>query len=149
MIKIILNITLILAAFGACYLEDIYLLFWPPQLQKPLAITIRAQKAFTYDQEKALSVKRKKALSNYIPVFIYIPQRVEESQKRLSSLKKEFSLYKAVKGSGAGNLVNYLGEQFGISLTPRDVNRLINYRDLNNLLKGIITIQESTLQNTT
>ena len=147
MIKIILNITLILAAFFACYLEDIYLLFWPPQHEKPLAITIRAQQTFTYDQQKALSVIRKRAFSNYIPVFTYIPQRVEESKDRLAAFKKEFSLYRAVKGRGAENLVNSLKVQFGISLTQQEVNRLIKYRDLNILLDGIITIQESTLQN--
>ena len=54
MIKILLNITLILVTFFACYLEDIYLLFWSPQPHKTLPIAIRAQQFFSYDQEKAL-----------------------------------------------------------------------------------------------
>jgi putative nucleotidyltransferase with HDIG domain len=146
MMKILLNITLILVTFFACYLEEIYLLFRPPQQQQPLTITIRAQQSFIYDQEKALSAKRKKARSNYIPVFTFSPQRIEESKKRLASLKNEFLLYKAVKGRGAGSLATYLKAQFGIRLSQPEVNRLLKYRDLSNLLKGILTIQESTLQ---
>jgi hypothetical protein len=83
MIKIFLNITLILVTFFACFLEDIYLLFWPPQPHQTLAITVRAQQAFTYDQEKALNAQRNKAQAEYIPVFSYIPQRIEESRKKL------------------------------------------------------------------
>ena len=130
MIKILLNITLILVAFFACYLEDIYFLFWSPQPHKTLPIAIRAQQAFIYDQEKALSVKRKKALTKYIPVFTYIPQRVETSKSKLNSLKAELALYKAVKGNGAGNLVAFLKTQFGVCLSRPDVIRLIKYRVL-------------------
>lgn len=146
MIKILLNITLILVTFFACYLEDIYLLFWSPQPHKTLPIAIRAQQAFSYDQEKALSAKRKKALDRYIPVFTYIPQRVETAKKKLTSLKTELALYKAVKGDGAANLAAFLKTQFGVNLSKPDVIRLIKYRDLNNLIAGIVTIQDSILQ---
>ncbi len=146
MMKILLNITLILVTFFACYLEEIYLLFRPLQQQQPLTITIRSQQSFIYDQEKAFSSKRKKALSNYIPIFTFFPQHIEESKKKLESLKNELLLYKAVKGSGSGSLATYLKEQLGIQLSQKEINRLLKYRDLNNLLKGILTIQEATLQ---
>ena len=146
MIKILLNITLILVTFFACYLEDIYLLFWSPQPHKTLPIAIRAQQAFSYDQEKALSAKRKKALTKYIPVFTYIPQRVETAKNKLTSLETELALYKAVKGDGAANLAAFLKTQFGVNLSKPDVIRLIKYRDLNNLIAGIVTIQDSILQ---
>ena len=147
MIKILLNIILILITFFACYLEDIYFLFWSPQPHKTTPITIRAQQAFIYDQEKELSAKRKKALAKYIPVFTYIPQRVETSKSKLKSLKSELALYKAVKGDGAANLAEFLKTQFGVKLPRSEVVRLIKYRDLGNLLDGIVTIQDSILQN--
>jgi putative nucleotidyltransferase with HDIG domain len=43
--------------------------------------------------------------------------------------------------------VAFLKEQFGVSLSQPDVIRLLKYRDLNNLLDGILTIQDSILQN--
>jgi putative nucleotidyltransferase with HDIG domain len=147
MMKILLNILLILITFFACYLQEIYLLFRPPQQQQPLAITVRAQQSFAYDQEKALSAKRKKALSSYIPLFAFFPQRIEDSKKRLASLSNEFLVYKAVKGKGSENLAAYIQDNFGVRQSPREINRLLKYRDLNNLLKGILTVQETTLQN--
>lgn len=146
MIKILLNIILILVTFFACYLEDIFYLFWSPQPHKTSPITIRAQQTFIYDQEKELSAKRKKALANYTPVFTYMPQRVETSKNKLNSLKSELTLYKAVKGDGTANLVAFLKTKFGVTISEPDVIRLIKYRDLDNLLDGIVTIQDSILQ---
>jgi putative nucleotidyltransferase with HDIG domain len=146
MIKILLNIILILLTFFACYFEDTYFLFWSPQPHITTPIAIRAQTAFIYDQEKALSAKRKKALANYIPVFSFIPQRIETSKNKLSSLKAELALHKAVKGDGASNLAAFIKTQFGVKLSRPDVIQLIKYRDLDNLLDGIVTIQDSTLQ---
>ena len=139
--------TLILITFFACYLEDIYLLVSSPQPHKTLPVAIRAQQAFTYDQEKALSAKRKKALAKYVPVFTHNPKRVQAAKNKLISLKTELSLYKAVKGDGAANLAAFLKDQFGIHLSKPDVIRLIKYRDLDNLIDGIVTIQDSILQN--
>jgi hypothetical protein len=147
MIKILLNITLILVTFFACYLEDIYFLFGSPQAHKTLPIAIRAQQTFVYDQEKALSAKRKKALAKYIPVFTYMPKRVETSKSKLNALKTELASYKAVKGDGAGNLAAFLKTQFGVNLSRADIIRLIKYRDLDNLLDGIVKIQDSILKN--
>jgi putative nucleotidyltransferase with HDIG domain len=146
MIRIFLNITLILLTFCACYFENIYLLFWPPRVNDATIITFRAQQAFTYDQKKALSLNRQKAHSKYIPVFRYIPGRVEKARKKLRALSNEFSVYKAVKGRGSENLVLYLEERLGVNVSKRDVIRIIKYRDLKQLLEGILTIQESVLQ---
>ena len=147
MLRILLNIILILLTFFACYLEDIYFLFWSPQPHKTTPISIRAQQTFIYDQEKALSAKRKKALAKYVPVFTFMPQRVETSKEKLNTLKSELALYKAVKGDGAANLAAFLKAQFGVTLSAPDVIRLIKFRDLDNLLVGIVTIQDSVLQN--
>ena len=118
MIRIFLNITLILLTFCACYFENIYLLFWPPRVNDATIITFRAQQAFNYDQKKALSLNRQKAYSKYIPVFRYIPERVEKARKKLKAVSNEFSVYKAVKGRGSENLVIYLEERLG---EPHDV----------------------------
>lgn len=146
MIRIFLNITLILLTFCAYYFENIYLLFWPPRVNDATIITFRAQQAFTYDQKKALSLNRQKAHSKYVPVFRYIPERVENARKKLKAVSNEFTVYKAVKGRGSENLVIYLEKQLGVNVSKRDVTRIIKYRDLKQLLEGILTIQESVLQ---
>ena len=37
--RLLLNIILVLLAFVACYLEDIYIYFWPPQPDKAVYLT--------------------------------------------------------------------------------------------------------------
>jgi len=146
MIKILLNLTLILLSLFACYIEDFYLLFWPPQPQKTVFITVRARQSFTYDQDKALSINRKRAYSNYVPVFDYIPLKMEESKKKLEELIAKFSQYKTQTWKRAEKLANYLQENLSVYVSQQEIIRLLKYRDLQNLLEGIRTIQESILQ---
>jgi putative nucleotidyltransferase with HDIG domain len=147
MIKLFLNIFLILISLLACYSEDLYFLFWPPQPQKAIFIAVRTRQFFTFDQGKALSAERKQAHSQYVPVFNYIPESVEQSKKKLDTFVNEFSLSKAQRGRGSEKLVNYLQEELGIQVSQLEIMRLLRYRDLKNLLEGIQTIQDTILQN--
>ena len=75
--KLFLNLTLILLTTIACFAENIYLAAYPPQLGNKNTLTIRARQSFNYDRKKALSSKRMQALSQYVPVFNYVPEKVE------------------------------------------------------------------------
>ncbi|MGD9350457.1 MAG: hypothetical protein PVF71_12425, partial [Desulfobacterales bacterium] len=71
--KFLLTITLIVLTIFACFVENIYLAIKPPQSGKTASLTIRARQPFTFDQKKALSSKRIQALSQFVPVFNYVP----------------------------------------------------------------------------
>jgi len=146
MIKIFLNITLILLTFFACYIQDLYLLFWPPQPQKAILATIRTRQAFAYNQDKALSLKRKRAFAEYIPVYNFLPKRVEESKKRLQALINGFTRYEAPRNKKAAQLETYLQEELNVNIPQTQIITLLKYRDLKNLMEGIQTVQESILQ---
>ncbi|MEJ2101769.1 MAG: HDIG domain-containing protein [Desulfobacterales bacterium] len=85
--KLFLNITLILLTILACFAENLYLAFRPPQSGSNIMLTIRARQPFNYDRKKALSSKRIQALSQYVPVFNYVPDKVEASVSKKSLTK--------------------------------------------------------------
>ena len=45
------------------------------------------------------------------------------------------------------NFRNQLQEEFDVALSQADIANISKYRDLKNLLEGILTIEESILQN--
>jgi hypothetical protein len=71
--KLFLNITLVLITIFACYAENVYLALRPPKTETNIMLSIRARQPFNYDRKKELSSKRMQALSQYVPVFNYIP----------------------------------------------------------------------------
>jgi putative nucleotidyltransferase with HDIG domain len=146
MIKIFLNITLILLTFSACYIQELYLLFWPPQSQKTLLVTVRTRQSFTYDQDKALSLKRKRAIARYASVYNFLPNRVEDSKRQLEALINGFTLYQAPMKKKADQLEKFLLQELNVRLPRAQIIRLLKYRDLKNLMEGIRTVQESILQ---
>jgi len=145
--RLFLNIILISITILACYIEDGYLYFWPPQSDKAIYLTIRSRRSFSFDQQTALDVKRKAALSQYIPVYSYTPQDVEASIKKFKAFIQAVSAFQKKEQRGVENLRNQLQAQFDVQLSPANIIHLVTYRDLNNLLEGILTIQESILQN--
>ena len=145
--RLLLNIILVLITVLACYIEDIYLNLRPPQSGQMLYLTVRSSRSFSFDQEIALDDKRKKALSQYIPVYRYSPQGVEASIQKLEAFKKAVTSFQKKKQKGVENLRNQLQQDFEVQLSPNNVIRILKYRDLNNLLQGILTIEESILQN--
>ncbi len=145
--KIILNITLILLTILACFAEDIYLAARPPRAQSITSIAIRARQPFNYDQKKALSSKRIQALSQFVPVFNYVPERVYASKKKMQFLTKELMTYQASGKSRVDELVLMINSEFGVVVSEKAMSKVLRYRDLKKLLKGILTIEETILQN--
>jgi hypothetical protein len=145
--RLILNIILISITILACFVEDVYLYLWPPQADRAIYLTIRSHSNFSFDQRTALDVKRQDALSQYIPIYRYDPQGVEASIEKFKVFKNAVSTFQKKRQKGVENLRNQLQEEFGVQLSPANIINIVKYRDLKNLLEGILTIEESILQN--
>ena len=100
----LLNIILISITILACYIEDFYLYFWPPRSDQAIYLSIRSRRSFNFDQQTVLDVKRKNALSQYIPVYRYTPQGVEASIKKFEAFKQAVSDFQKKKRKGLENL---------------------------------------------
>jgi putative nucleotidyltransferase with HDIG domain len=145
--RLFLNIILVSITIAACYIEDSYLYFWPPQSEQAIYLTIRSRRSFNFDQQTELDAKRKNALSQYVPVYRYTPQVVEASIKKFEAFIQAVSAFQAKTQTGVENLRNQLQKDFGVQLSPVNIIHIVEYRDLKNLLEGILTIEESILQN--
>lgn len=145
--RLFFNIILILLAILACYLEDIYLHFWPPQPGQAVYLTIRSHQSFSFNQQEALEENRQKALSRYVPVYRYIPPEINASKAKFEDFRQEVAAFKDKKQNGVEGLRIQLETKFGVALSPTDIISMVKYRDLKNLLEGILTIEESILQN--
>ena len=145
--RLLLTIILIFITILACYVEDLFLHVWPAQTGQSLYLTIRAHRNFSFDQQTALDVKRKDALARYIPVYRHTQQGVEGSIDKFKAFIQALNVNQAPKSSKIKSIRNQLQTEFGVRLSQSSVSRIIGYRDLNNLLQGILTIEESILQN--
>ena len=140
--RLLLNIILVLLAFVACYLEDIYIYFWPPQPDKAVYLTIRSRQGFDFNQQEALEVNRQKALSHYVPVYRNISSEIEASKDKLTNFGQAVNAFRDKKQKKVEGLRIQLQKEFGIELSPTDIISIVK-----NLLEGILTIEESILQN--
>ena len=145
--KLFLNITLILLTIFACFFENIYLALRPLQPQSVAPLTFRARQPFNYDQNKELNANRIKALSQYVPVYNYFPEQVKASKKKMQALNRELLSYRVRRKSSIGDLRLYIYSEFGIDVSAETLSKVLWYRDLKKLLKGIFTVEESILQN--
>jgi putative nucleotidyltransferase with HDIG domain len=145
--RLLLNIILITIAVLACYIDDIYLNFWPPRPDDAINLTIRSRRIFRFNQQTALDVNRKKALSQYSPVYLYTPPGIEASKEKFEEFIRAISAFKEKRQKGVENLRKQLQKDLGVQLSVDNIIRIIQYRDLKNLLQGILTIEESILQN--
>ena len=145
--RLLLNIILIFLAIVACYLEDIYIYFWPTQPDKAVYLTIRSRQAFNFNQQEALEDNRQKALSTYVPVYRSISSEIEASKDKFANFGRAVTAFRDKKQNGVESFRVQLQKEFGVELSPTDIVSMIKYRDFKNLLEGIITIEESILQN--
>ncbi|MGB5749289.1 MAG: HDIG domain-containing metalloprotein [Desulfobacterales bacterium] len=145
--RLLLNIILIFLAIVACYLEDIYIYFWPTQPDKAVYLTIRSRQAFNFNQQEALEDNRQKALSTYVPVYRSISSEIEASKDKFANFGRAVTAFRDKKQNGVESLRIQLQNEFGVELSPTDIISMVKYRDFKNLLEGIITIEESILQN--
>ncbi len=144
--KLILNIILVLITFFACYIEEIYLFVLPPQPQEVIPFTVRSQRYFNFDQEKALGGKREIALSQYVPLYANVPGGDEKAKTKMNALIEKVSSLRNQKLTGGQGLSEYLRIEYGLELPRKLAARLIKYQDLNNLVAGLLTIEESILK---
>ena len=145
--KLFLNITLVLITFFACFAENVYLALRPPKPEHTIMLTIRARQSFDYDRKKALSSKRMQARSQYVPVFNYVPAKVEASRKQMEALTKEFLSFQTQKKKRIDDFITTLNSELGVDVSKESLTKVRRYRDLKKLLEGILTIEETILQN--
>ena len=144
--KLLLNAILILVTFFSCYIENIYLSLLPPRSGDVIPFTIRSQRNFSFDQEKALASRRKVALSQYVPLYTYVPDRTVEAKKKITSLIEKVSSLKQSNSSGWNELATYLQEEFGVEVSRGAAAKLLQYRELESTLEGVLTVEESILR---
>jgi len=92
--RLLLNVMLVVTTLLACHIEDVYLLVVPFQTNKAIPFTFRSQRRFNFDQEKALGGKRAMALSQYVPLYTYVPHRGVEANKKMQAFVKRVSTIK-------------------------------------------------------
>ncbi len=145
--RLFLNIILISLTLLACYIGDIYLYLWPPRTNLPANLTIRTHHSFSFDQQTELDLKRQTALSRHKPVYRHSPQAVEAA---INDFKVFIQAISAIQKPDAGKieeLRRQFRQDFSVRFSAADMSQIISYRDLRNLLQGILTIEESILQN--
>jgi putative nucleotidyltransferase with HDIG domain len=146
-VKLVLNLLLIITAFSACYIEDVYLFFRTPQPGQTAFLTIRAQSAFVFDQGKVFSGLRNAALAQYIPIYLFVPKRGAASPRsKMAGFLKEALAARSQGKEGRGALADFLKKEFGVEISPETAARLLKYPELKNLLSGVQTIQETISQ---
>jgi putative nucleotidyltransferase with HDIG domain len=147
MMRAFLSVVLVLVTFLSCYVETFLLLLVPPQPQQVARFTVRSQRVFAFDQEKVLGNKRQIAISQYIPLYVHVPDSTRGTKKRMEDLIRKVSALQALlPRSQESELTSYLHEALGVKIEPGTAGRLLRYRNLTNLLTGILTIEELITQ---
>jgi cyclic-di-AMP phosphodiesterase PgpH len=144
--KLFLNCILILVALAACYLEDIYLFYRPPQVGETALVTFRSQTTFAFDEAKVFGSLRTAAISQHIPTFVVDPKEADAAKRRLEAFQDEVLKDRALGLRGRTPLINHLRQDFGVKLSWEDATKLVRYPNLANLLAGIQTIRDSISQ---
>jgi putative nucleotidyltransferase with HDIG domain len=141
--KLFLNLILILFVLAACYLEDIFLFYRPPQVGQTALLTFRSQTPFTFDEGKVYGGLRTTAMAQHIPSFVFDQKPEDAARRRLNAFQDEVLKDRALGPRGRAPLVSYLRKEFDVKISWEDATRLLRYPNLKNLLAGIQTIQES------
>jgi len=141
-----LNIGLILVSLLCCFVEDIYLYFRPPHADKRIAITLRAQHDFIFDQQIEFEEKRRLALMHYEPLYAFASKNVDAAKAKMTGLIEKITVFQSNTGKGPDMLSAYLNENFQVKIGRPIAKRILAYQDLQKLLNGILTIEESVLQ---
>jgi putative nucleotidyltransferase with HDIG domain len=144
--RTLLGAILVLVTFLGCYAETLLLLFLPPQPAKVAPFTVRSQRFFAFDQEKVLGNKRQLAISQYVPLYVHVSDSATETKKKMENLIKKVAVMQRLQGAQESELVSYLDETLGVHIEPGAASRLLRYRNLTNVLAGILTIEELIAQ---
>ncbi|MBW1982130.1 MAG: hypothetical protein JRJ12_13015, partial [Deltaproteobacteria bacterium] len=144
--RFFLNGILLLITLLACVTENIYLQLWPVHPKQVIPITIRCELPFTFDQEKALGGKRQRALSQYVPLYSYLPERAKQAREVMTGLIHEVSSLREKRRTGGKELADYLKKELHLELSREEAGRLLRYKDITQLLEGVQTLEESILK---
>ena len=144
--RLILNIILVIATLLACYVEYGYFTAVPPELGESAPFTVRSQGVFTFDQDKVLSGRRDIALSQYVPLYTYLPGNVQKTRKRMERIINDISSLQERKTSTGDELEEYLYETFDLELSPDEAKKFRDYQNMTNLLNGILSVEKSIMQ---
>lgn len=145
-VKLILNLAFIIFVVLIYYTEAIYLYFRPPHPGEMAYLTFRAQSYYYFDQEKIFKGLRDSAIAQHIPIYIYAPTSGKSLKKEMNELTDAVHRVQSQGRAGREAFAAYLKKEFGLKITSEDAVRLLRYPDLQNLLAGILTIQESIFQ---
>jgi cyclic-di-AMP phosphodiesterase PgpH len=145
--KLLLNLTVILVALFACYVEDIYLFFLTPQSGETAVLTFRSQSSFAFDQEKAFAGLRNASVARHIPIYVFVPNKLASTKEKMEALIDEVSRDRSGGRTGRAAFIGYLQKEFGMEVSSRTAIRFLRSPDLKKILAGFLTIQESVFQN--
>lgn len=145
-VRIILNVVLILTCFLACFIEDLYLGVVPPREGAVIPFTIRLRNPFRFDRQKAFEKQRSSALSQYAPLFTYIPDRSAEAAAAFQALQDKITSLSPQESKSTQQLISYISGTYGFDLSAEPAGKLLRFPDLNNLVQAILTLEESVLQ---
>lgn len=144
--RLLLSIVLVLAMILSCYTEDIYLRLWPPRPGKAVFLTLRAHRMFNFDQEKAFGGKRNVALSQYIPLYTFLPDRVSSADKKMDDLINDVAAFQSREPPDSTGFSKYIKKEFAINIDPGIAARILGYSNLKNLLEAIRTLEQPLQQ---
>jgi len=145
--KYFLNIVLLLLIVCACFADEVYLYLRPPQVGSAVAVTLRSDLSFDFDQEKALGTKRQRALAEYVTLYTHAATQSAAAAKRLETLIARVADFRTQKKIGEATFWGYLKREFGIDFGRREIERLYRYKNLDSLMEVVLTIRESIQQN--
>jgi putative nucleotidyltransferase with HDIG domain len=145
-VKNLLLILLVGVALLASFSEDIYVSVWPPEAGKTLYLTYRSKTPFSFDQEKAFGSKREVAVSQYTPLYTYIPEATEAGKKKMKELIQKVTGIQSQPQRDGGEFDKYIKKQFGIELGVDSAAALLQYPNIANLLQAVMAVEDSILQ---
>jgi len=145
-VRVFFNLVLIVVCFFSVYIEDVYLCLLPPEQGTKVPFSIRLRQPFSFDQEKAFQQKRAAALSHYAPLYTYTPKRVAETASEFQVLYQKISSLRSQRSTGARDFLEYIKSAYGVESSEEAVKKLFRYKDLKNLIDGILTLEKSVFK---
>ncbi len=144
--KLAPKIVFIVVALFACWAEDLYVSLGRLKPGDSAPITFRADRPFDFDQAKAFGGERNLALSQYVPLYIFSSANADLGKKKMQDLIATVSDARKKGQMDAGALAGYVKKEFGVELTWDAAKQLTDYPELQNLLEGMLAIENTIMQ---
>ena len=65
----------------------------------------------------------------------------------MQTLTRQLLSYQVRRKKNIDELIAYINSELGVDVSANTMSRVLRYRNLKKLLKGILTVEESVLQN--